>query len=392
MSTAGEELSRIVGERLKRARERRGLTQAAVADKLGLPRTGIVALEQGRRSARPEELVRLAELYAASLEELMRPTRPSGQLVPQLRTSYERRPEATEIERAAHELQRLADDYLELERLSRAPLPTRFPSLPDTGGLGPDRAAAHLADEERSRLRLGDGPLPHLREILETDVGLRVFALHLPWAVAGMFAFDAQLGAVVAINASHSFERQRMSLAHEYAHFLVSRNRPEVTVLLGEYKRVPAGERFADAFSRFFLLPESGVRRRFEAANASSPEPASPALIVLQADYWRVSVEAMWLRLEELGLVRAGSWERAKLRDFRPQEARQLLGLADRQGDSEMLPRRYRWLAVDLYERGDLSEGQLARFLRVERLEARRLARQLEKDFTYRQALEDGHG
>jgi Zn-dependent peptidase ImmA (M78 family)/DNA-binding XRE family transcriptional regulator len=392
VSVNADEVARIVGERLKRARERKRLTQAAVAEELGLPRTGVVALEQGNRNARPDELVQLAHLYSTSLEELLRPTPPSGELVPQLRSSFERRPEAAEIEEAAHELQTLAEDYFELERLAGAPLPTRFPSLPDTASLGPERAAAHLADEERSRLRLGDGPLPHLREVLETDVGLRVFALRLPWMVAGMFAFDPQLGAVVAINASHSFERQRMSLAHEYAHFLVSRNRPEVTVLLEEYKRVPAGERFADSFSRYFLLPESGVRRRFEAAKASSPEPASAALIVLQADYWRVSVEAMWLRLEELGLVRAGSWERAQLRDFRPQEARQLLGLAPTPPDSEMLPRRYRWLSVDLYQRGELSEGQLARFLRTERLQARRITKQLEEDSTYGRNLADEPG
>ena len=121
-------------------------------------------------------------------------------------------------------------------------------------------------------------------------------------------------------------------------------------------------------------------------------ETEALALIVLQADYWRVSVEAMWLRLEELGLVRAGSWERAKSRNFRAQEARELLGLAPSHPDADMLPRRYRWLAVDLFLHGELSEGQLARFLRVERLEARRITRHLEQKSAYGRGLEDGPG
>ena len=42
-----------------------------------------------------------------------------------------------------------------------------------------------------------------------------------------------------------------------------------------------------------------------------------------------------------------------------------------------MLPLRYEYLAVEAFERGELSEGQLARFLRADRLEARRLASEL---------------
>jgi hypothetical protein len=42
-----------------------------------------------------------------------------------------------------------------------------------------------------------------------------------------------------------------------------------------------------------------------------------------------------------------------------------------------VLPIRYRYLAVEAYQRGDLSEGQLARMLRVDRLEARQTAIEL---------------
>jgi Zn-dependent peptidase ImmA (M78 family)/DNA-binding XRE family transcriptional regulator len=380
VSDNGQDLARAVGERLRRARERAGVTQAAAAEQLSIARTAVVALEQGKRTARPEELVQLAQMYHATLEELLRPTPPSGQLVPQLRRSFERRHDAAQLEQAAQQLQALGEDYLELERLSAAPLPTRFPALADTTGLEGEQAAAFLAEDERHRLRLGDGPLPHLREVLENEVGLRVFALRLPNDVAGLFAFDPELGAVVAINTAQSFERQRMSLAHEFAHFLVARSRPEVTVLLSEYKRVPAGERFADTFARHFLLPERGVRRRFEAAKASGPGEVTPALIILQADYWRVSTQAMCLRLEDLGLIRGGAWEKLSARGFRPDQGRQLLGLGIPAADTELLPRRYRWLAVDLYRREQLSEGQLARFLRVDRLEARRIAQQLDQD------------
>lgn len=43
-------------------------------------------------------------------------------------------------------------------------------------------------------------------------------------------------------------------------------------------------------------------------------------------------------------------------------------------GDA-LLPSRYRYLAVEAWQRGDLSEGQLAGLLQVDRLTARRMIR-----------------
>jgi hypothetical protein len=51
--------------------------------------------------------------------------------------------------------------------------------------------------------------------------------------------------------------------------------------------------------------------------------------------------------------------------------------LRERPADDELLPARYRYLAVEAWQRGDLSEGQLASFLRVDRLTARRMVRDL---------------
>ena len=45
------ESNEAVGQRIAKAREFLGLTQAVVADKLGLARTTQVAIEQGRRPA-----------------------------------------------------------------------------------------------------------------------------------------------------------------------------------------------------------------------------------------------------------------------------------------------------------------------------------------------------
>jgi hypothetical protein len=95
------------------------------------------------------------------------------------------------------------------------------------------------------------------------------------------------------------------------------------------------------------------------------------------AGYYFVSVEALARRLEDLGLLPSGTWDRLQRAGFRVREAQSLLGLVAKSEDSHLLPIRYRYLATEAFERGELSEGQYARFLRVDRLEARRIAEEL---------------
>lgn len=92
------------------------------------------------------------------------------------------------------------------------------------------------------------------------------------------------------------------------------------------------------------------------------------------AELYYVSAQALTRRLEELDLIGAGTWDRLTQRGLRVREARALLELPEREASVEVLPPRYRLLAVEAFRTGALSEGQLARFLRVNRVEARRVA------------------
>jgi Zn-dependent peptidase ImmA (M78 family)/transcriptional regulator with XRE-family HTH domain len=378
MSAQGVELeSPALLARLRRAREDRSLSQGSVADRLGIARTTLVAIEQGERRLRPQELVGLAEIYGIRLETLLRSEPSPRPLAAQFRTAISRLPDESELREAAAELQTLAEDYVELEILAGAPLAARYPPATEIRqGSDLDKEAAHVAEAERGRLRIGDGPLPHLREVLENDVGLRVFSLALPSNISGLFGFDGQLGACVAINSGHRWERQRWSLAHEYAHFLTRRERAEATIVLAGYKRVPASERFADAFARHLLLPSAGVARRYETATAEAGR-ATAALLLQQADWWGVSFQAYVLRLEGLRLVKPGLYDHFEQRGFKVDEGRELLGLPPRPADASMLPRRFRLLAVSAYVQGNLSEERLAHLLREGRVAARENVAQL---------------
>ena len=118
--------------------------------------------------------------------------------------------------------------------------------------------------------------------------------MELPSHIAGLFAYTDELGGCVAVNARHPRERRRWTLAHEYGHFLTTRYQSEIAVL-GSYERKPASERLADAFAGCFLMPESGLRRRFNELSRSGGGSLTAADVCRMAQHYFVSVAAMML-------------------------------------------------------------------------------------------------
>jgi Zn-dependent peptidase ImmA (M78 family)/DNA-binding XRE family transcriptional regulator len=366
---------RILGQRIAEARKTRGKTQEEVADFLACSRPTYIAIEKGERAAKSEEIIKLASFFGRKVHELVRPTEPVVNLQPHLRAAVERMKDADEVSlnAAIEELQRLAEDYRELERLMNAPLRWSYP--PELK-LNPWIDAAELAEsvalQERQRLGLGDQPVIYLRSMLEWDVGLRIFYGDLPSAIAGMFAYTADLGCCILVNKKHPEERRRVSILHEYGHLIVNRYEPGIDYLIVRGRK-PASERFAESFGLSFLMPASSVRQRFHDIVTTTGDFKGADLSRLSHFYY-VSVEAMALRLEQLGLIQRGSWQYLKESKFSPREAAELLRLQPQPINDEPFPERYKYLAVAAYERGEIGDSDLAYYLRCDIARAREIA------------------
>jgi Zn-dependent peptidase ImmA (M78 family)/DNA-binding XRE family transcriptional regulator len=373
-----------LGGRLQMARKAARLTQQQAADHLGVARTTLLAIEKGERRIQPEELIALAGRYRLSLHDLLRSRPVSGNLDVQFKAYFKKRgaadPEIGDrLEQAAALLQQSAENYLELEERLQSPLPRNYPTEYDISGLTVEAAADEVADAERRRLALGDGPLGSLREVLETEVGLRIFALDLDSRVSGLFGYTEELGGCVALNSKHPPERQRMSLAHEYAHFLTARLRADVQV--HRAGRTPESERFAEAFARRLLMPSRSMIRHLRNHMKQHGKPTVADLVYLSA-YFRVSFEAYVRRLEELTLLPGGTYDRLQFENFKPREAQKIAGITEEIPEGRF-PRRYILLALEALERGLITEGQAARTLATDRLNLR----DLQEQFTRQEGL-----
>ena len=362
---------RVLGARLQEARKASGMTQQTVAERMQLARTTVVAIEKGERRVAVPELLQFSGLYGRPVSEFVSRRAITESFVPQFRATEREVLEAhTDYEQATVELQRLAEDYAELERITGVSSSPSYPPVCDTSGGSFEQVAAYVAAAERNRLGLGDGPVGSLRERLETEIGLRIFYYPMPSPVAGIFAYNDPLGACIGINVHHPRDRRQWSLAHEFGHFLMHRYRAEITVLEVRRRGAPI-ERLADAFAENFLLPASGLERRFTEMARASATGVNLANIVSLADLYQVSVQALIVRLETLRRFQAGTWDRLRAEGFKPREAQRILGIDAIPALQEKLPRRYVALAVEAYRRGELSEGQLARYLRTDRVSAR---------------------
>lgn len=352
-----------LGKRLAVARKARGLTQAAAAELLGLARTTVTAIETGVRRPRAVELVRMAELYEQPVGDLLaasaEPAQPSFETMFRAAGDIGGDEGDAKLAKDIQRFEQLCRWYGDLERILEAPLPRRYPPLYRSEGRSLDLSAEAIASSERNRLGLGDGPIGDLYTLLEADVGLRIFALDVATPqLAGMFQFRSDLGGCIAVNANHPEARRRWTLAHEYSHFLVDRNRGEINILRSG-RKVPPQERLADAFAKHFLMPGVGLGRRFDEIWRAVDGRVSPAEVLQLAHHYRVSFESMMNRLEELERLPKGTYRRLKEQGFRPHEAKRHVTLSSSAPDP-ILPQRYELLAVSAYERALLTEGQLA--------------------------------
>lgn len=367
-----------LAERLIAARKAANVTQEAAANHLGMSRPTFIAIEKAARRPRPEELVKLAELYKEPLNKLLRDDPRPQQLRPYLRsvldTSSGGEPE---LEAAIAQLSAYIDDYQYLERLVEANATTTHFPPPVRIGPGPiERFAEHCAQEERARLNLGaHQPIYTLRKTLE-EAGLHVFVERLDSKLAGLYVFAPNFGYCILVNRLHPKERRRWTIAHEYGHFLVDRDRPGVDYLK-PMQRKPESERFADSFAAAFLMPEAGVQRRFYEEIERTGDFKVGDLCRM-ADYFAVSLMAMALRLESLGLVPRGSWDHISESRVPVRTLKQGAGIAPSHDDGwiEPYPQRYKLLAVQAFVDEKITEGQLAKLLRCSRIQARDIVEQ----------------
>ena len=377
-----------LGRRIKTARDACGLTQEQVGVALGVSRPSVAQMELGNRSVSSLELERLAYLFGRDMREFLTGEfRTDDPLVALFRAQPDVAAQEEVVE-ALRDCLALGRDVTNLERqlrIERVGAVASYPLPSPNSKWEAIQQGNRIADEERRRLGLGSTPIGDIVELFELQ-GVRTATVRLPDDVSGLTVNDSAVGVLVVANKEHHYWRRRFSLAHEYGHVLLDRERLSTVSRTADQDQLI--EVRANAYAATFLMPEQGVREflaslgkgrpaRGQAENfhdesfAATVEgrmaPGSQDLqlydLAQLAHHFGVSRMSALYRLKNLRLVSQAGFDRLKaLEDARRgADVARLLNLAepDHLAERSEFAHRVVGLALEAFRQERISHAKL---------------------------------
>ena len=362
-----------VGNKVREARQAAALSQAEVADRMGIDRTSLSRIESGERSISATEIAGLSQVLGRSISFFLGDAEPSRDML--LRAENVRPVDHATL---GAFLDHCAD-YASLEQLLYGEVTFGLPSYITRPGRRAIDQGEELAREERRRLGLGDAPVHDIYGVIE-EQGVKIYASPAPDSeLMGAFYVSPDLGPCIYINLGVAGGRANFTAAHEYCHFLVDRE------LIGGYACVlpdrsgskPPHEIRANSFAASFLMPREGVQLLIERYGVDGPED-----VVYLQRHFGASYEAVLWRLLDLRLI--SEVKRQHLLTTKRAVISRAFGEADGldcSGERDALAggqgRRFRQLAMEAFRKGKISGGKFAELLQLSRDEARQLIAEL---------------
>ncbi|MFQ6069090.1 MAG: helix-turn-helix domain-containing protein [Candidatus Aminicenantales bacterium] len=352
-------MNKLLGTKLRTARENAGLTQDVLAKAVNLSPEYISLLELGKRSPSLKTLIRLSDYFKKDLDYFLLEKEDHFSLL--LKSEKLGRKEKFLLKK----FRKLCQEYINLEeltgnRVEPAPLYTRI-------------SAGSLAREERRRIGLGNEPLRNVFSLVELN-GLRVIRLWVPeeTPLSGVFLyFDTYQTAFALVNSAQPLGQQALIAAHEYCHFLRDRHNGPIIdnpdIFIREYVSLyHPREQFAQKFALSFLVPPEKiiefVGREIRLKNLRFED------VLFLKHYFGVSTLTMMQVLKELEFLSQDRYEEYRKIDGLIVE-QTVCGEAEeekrikRRKKSPLFSSRFRRLAVEAYRKKKISLEKLAALL-----------------------------
>lgn len=278
------DLYKLIGSRIRQAREALGYSQEELGQLLGYSATAIYYFENGIRKVKIEDLKKIAEILGRAIEYFLQ-EEPEDELT-------------AILWRATQELPPTAQYQLNefLKALSKEELP--FARIPDLQGLRPFAAARKILEE--TGLTKPAIPVEKVAEALGIAVRLWSFIDDVSAVLVRSSRFTA-----IVVNKDHPETRRRFSIAHEIGHAVLGHAENLYIEFAGPGPfQDPSPQRFeyereANWFAADLLMPAESLREDYKRFKGD---------VALLAEHYGVSQQAMWVRLQTLRLVKEGAF------------------------------------------------------------------------------------
>lgn len=264
--------------RLILARQRRGLTKKALADRAGLSSKIVSLYESGMSVPASDSLKTVADVLGFPVAffagaDINAPGDDNASFRSFSRMTAAQRDAALAAGGIAFLLSDWIDQHFQLPTVS----------VPDLSGVEPEVAAALL----RAEWGLGSGPIKNMIHVMEYR-GIRVFSLAEETKQVNAFScWREGTTPFVFLNTQKSAEASRFDAAHELGHLILHRH--------GANKGKEV-ENEANAFASAFLMPKDSIL-------AHSWQCRTIPEILRGKKLWNVSAMAFTYRLHKVGVL-----------------------------------------------------------------------------------------
>jgi len=344
-----------IPRRIREIREQHGLSQQELADLMGWKsHASIVAIENGEKNVKIQELLKLSSILSTPLESFFSETSSTSE-----RPTILWRKKAADskiVLREEYNLIEYYKNYQLVERLSQTKsLSTKY--LPKkTFDIHSDQYkwVNQLAESIHKDFHLGDYPAESLIKCLEEEYGVLLISRPLEEGSAACYRDES--GSVIILNEKEVRWRQIFSLAHELFH-LITWNEELISKIQSDETLFNKNESLADAFAAALLMPQTMINHDV------SESKLTYSFIIALAGKYQVSKQAMLWRLHHLRFITKEEVQLA-LKDpeflkFDHEISKQVFTATSSLGN------RFIRLAYLSYENGKLSKTKFARILKV---------------------------
>jgi Zn-dependent peptidase ImmA (M78 family)/DNA-binding XRE family transcriptional regulator len=342
----------MIHDRIRRARVLRGLSQEALAQRLGdISKQGLSKFEKGDSAPNSTRILQLAKALNVKPEYFFRAE--SVELAPLEFRKLAKMPKYRQHQ-VAEQMREHLERYVALERCLDTDENSIQPLPPRTLPVSIAEDAEGAAEQLRNQLCIGGDAIAHLTELLE-EHGIKIALIDSEKDFDGACAAtDDEQHVLIALNRNRAGERMRFTAAHELGHWVMAfpPDMPEAQI-----------ERACHRFAGAFLYPAEKVIADFGAHKRARVFAAE--LLNAKRRYG-VSMQVALRRLKDFHLLTdagysaafidfsAKGWRTAEPEPLQPERPRRFESLV------------FRGLAQDLF-----SPSRAAEFLqcRVDQLD-----------------------
>ncbi|TRV77016.1 ImmA/IrrE family metallo-endopeptidase [Streptomyces sp. 130] len=305
--------ARTLGERIRDARKRAGMSQEELGQAVGIERTAVNKIEGGVRRVTALELSDVAAVLGVRMFTFFEDP------VPALVSHRSSQGLDTVDSQIDALLANLAGEVEFIDALGVQELGLDAADVVAQAGITPpstNSEAEALAAKARVLMGLSaDEPISQLSERV-ADIGLLAFSRNIGEDTADAGTVLLRRGGVSLVNSHMKVGRRRLALAHELGHYLIADDYTvDWQVAAHTDCDVPMESRL-DRFARALLLPGDAVGRDWRKKVELHDERS--AAISLASEF-RVDMATLATRLKELGL--ADSETTGSVRRFRTNQA-----------------------------------------------------------------------